>query len=43
LSAIIGISKRKVLANITKLKKAGLIERIGGTRGFWKITGSNDE
>jgi ATP-dependent DNA helicase RecG len=37
LSAIIGISKRKILVNITKLKQFGWIERVGGTRGYWII------
>ena len=34
---IVGISKRKVEENIAKLKKMGLIERVGGTRGYWKV------
>ncbi len=35
---IIGISKRKVLDNINKLKKLGLISRIGPSKGgYWKI------
>ncbi len=37
LAEIVGISKRKVEENMAKLKKLGLIERIGGTRGFWEV------
>ncbi len=34
----IGISKRKVLDNINKLKKMGLIRRIGSPKaGYWEI------
>jgi len=34
----IGISKRKVLDNINKLKKMGLLERIGPAKGgSWKV------
>jgi len=37
LSEIVGISKRKVEENVVKLKKMGLVERIGGTRGYWEV------
>ncbi len=37
LSDIIGISKRKIEENLAKLKEQGILERIGGTRGCWKI------
>lgn len=33
----IGISIRKIEENIAKLKKMKLVERIDGTRGYWKI------
>ena len=36
LSKIVGISKRKVEENVAKLKKMGLVERVGGTRGYWE-------
>ena len=37
LSEIVGISKRKVEENVAKLKKIGLVERVGGTRGYWEV------
>ncbi|NKQ40719.1 MAG: hypothetical protein HF962_04030 [Sulfurovum sp.] len=37
LSKIVGISKRKIEENVVKLKKLGLIERVGGTRGYWEV------
>ena len=37
LAEIVGISKRKVEENVVKLKKLGLIERVGGTRGYWEM------
>ena len=38
ISKIIGISKRKVLQNILKLKKNGILERVGNNKsGYWKI------
>jgi len=37
LAEIVGISKRNVEENVAKLKKIGLIERIGGTRGHWEV------
>ncbi len=37
LAEIVGISKRKVEEHVVKLKKLGLIERIGGTRGYWEM------
>ena len=39
LAEIVGISKRKVEENVAKLKKLGLIERVGGTRGYWEVKG----
>ncbi|ODS32139.1 MAG: ATP-dependent DNA helicase RecG [Candidatus Scalindua rubra] len=37
LSAIVGISERKIKENIKKLKQIGLIERIGPDKGgYWK-------
>lgn len=38
LSEIVGISKRKIEENVAKLKKLGVIERVGGTRGHWRVT-----
>ena len=37
LDDIVGISKRKVEENVAKLKKLGLVERMDGTRGYWKV------
>ncbi len=37
LSDIVGISKRKIEENLSKLKEQGILERIGGTRGYWKL------
>ena len=38
LSDIIGISQRKIEENISKLKKKGLLKRIGSPRGgYWEI------
>ena len=38
LSDIIGISKRKIEENISKLKKRELIKRIGSPKGgYWEI------
>ena len=38
ISIIIGISKRKILQNISKLKEMKLIERVGNNKnGHWKI------
>lgn len=37
LAEIVGISKRKVEENMAKLKKLGVIERVGGTRGYWEV------
>jgi Fic family protein len=37
LAEIVGISKRKVEENVAKLKKMGLVERMGGTRGYWEV------
>jgi DNA-binding MarR family transcriptional regulator len=33
----VGISKKKVEANVAKLKKMGLVERMGDTRGYWEV------
>lgn len=42
LSVKIGISKRKVLDNITKLKKTGLLLRVGNNKtGHWEILDTN--
>jgi predicted HTH transcriptional regulator len=39
LAAQIGMSKRKILDNINKLKSIGLVERIGPAEGgYWKIS-----
>ncbi|SFV59694.1 Fic family protein [hydrothermal vent metagenome] len=37
LSEHIGISKRKIEENIAKLKDIGLLQRVGGTRGYWEV------
>jgi len=38
----IGISKRKILDNINKLKEMGLLERIGDNKtGHWKLKITN--
>jgi len=38
LSDVIGISQRKIEVNISKLKKKGILERIGPAKGgYWKI------
>lgn len=37
LSEIVGISKRKIEVNLAKLKEQGILERIGGTRGYWEV------
>ena len=38
LAHTIGISKRKILDNINKLKKMGMIKRIGNNKsGYWQI------
>ena len=39
LSDEIGISVRKIEENISKLKKLDIINRVGGTRGYWEIKG----
>ena len=42
LSLLIGISERKIKENIAKLKKKGLLERIGPAKGgYWKVTLKN--
>ncbi|HHU17126.1 MAG TPA: winged helix-turn-helix transcriptional regulator [Clostridiales bacterium] len=39
LSEIIGISKRNIEANISDLKKKGIVERIGSRKnGYWEVT-----
>ncbi len=38
LSEIIGISKRKIEENLAKLKGKGMVQRIGGTRGYWEVS-----
>lgn len=37
LSDIVGISVRKIEENISKLKEMKIIERVGGTRGYWEV------
>lgn len=38
MAAKLGISRDKIKRNIEKLKKTGIIERIGATKnGYWKI------
>jgi len=37
LSDEVGISKRKIEENIAKLKKMGIVGRVGGTRGYWEV------
>jgi len=38
LSDIIGISQRKIEENISKLKKKGLLKRIGSPKGgHWEV------
>ena len=37
LSARIGISKSTVSREIRKMKNEGVISRVGGTKGHWKI------
>lgn len=40
LSQIVGISERKIKENISKLKKRGLLRRIGPDKGGrWETTG----
>jgi ATP-dependent DNA helicase RecG len=40
----IGISKRKILDNINKLKSINLLERVGSTKaGFWKVDDKTSE
>jgi predicted HTH transcriptional regulator len=33
----VGISKRKAEENVAKLKRMGLLKRVGGTRGYWEV------
>ena len=42
LAELLKISKTAVEKNIKQLRDAGLIKRVGGTRGHWKVT-ENDE
>ncbi len=37
LSTVVGISKRKIEENLAKLKKMKIIQRVGGTRGYWEV------
>jgi ATP-dependent DNA helicase RecG len=41
LSDIVGISKRKIEENLAKLKENGILERVGGTRGYWVVLKDN--
>ena len=38
LATALGINGSAVQKHLDKLKAAGAIERVGGTRGYWKIT-----
>ena len=37
LADIVGISKRKIEENLSKLKEQGILNRVGGTRGYWEV------
>lgn len=37
LSKTVGISARKIEENISKLKEMNIIDRVGGTRGYWVV------
>lgn len=37
LAQIVGISKRKTEENLAKLKEMRVIDRVGGTRGYWEV------
>jgi len=37
LAGVVGISKRKIEENLSKLKEQGILERVGGTRGYWNL------
>ena len=39
LSDEVGISMRKIEENISKLKKLDIVNRVGGTRGYWEVKG----
>jgi len=42
LAETIGISKRKILNNINKLRDLGMLERIGDNKtGHWKVNNTN--
>lgn len=43
LSQIVGISKRKIEENLAKLKEMKVIDRVGGTRGFWEVVENDNE
>ena len=44
LSEIIGISKRKILDNINKLKQKELLERVGKNKtGYWRLINHSKE
>ena len=44
LSKIVNISQRKVEENILKLKKKGVLQRIGSPRsGYWKVMELDEE
>lgn len=38
LSDLVGISVRKIEENISKLKEMKVVERVGGTRGYWEVS-----
>ena len=37
LSKCMSVNESAILKHLNSLKKKGIIERIGGTRGYWKI------
>jgi ATP-dependent DNA helicase RecG len=37
ISKLLNISESAIYKHLDKLKQAGMLERIGGTRGYWKI------
>lgn len=41
LSDLVNISKRKVEENLSKLKEQNILQRVGGTRGHWKVLIAN--
>jgi ATP-dependent DNA helicase RecG len=37
LAILLNINESAILEHIKILKKKGVLERIGGTRGYWKV------